>query len=126
MYAVFDENKNFISYADEKFDGSFLFKEINYTKEDLFHWRWVGDYDTGKMVPLNEQPYEEPTTEEFFQRKYPLPLLLSLLLKQVYILADNQKLLDYNFETMVKDFIKMNETPEDYVDFLRLVNNLKK
>lgn len=126
MYVVFDENKTFVSYSDEKFDGPYLFKEINHTKEDLFNWRWVGDYDTGQMAPVNEQPYEEPSTEEFFQKKYPLPLLLSLLLKQLYILADNQKLLDYNFEIMVKDFIKMNETPEDYMDFLRMLNKINK
>jgi hypothetical protein len=126
MFAVFDQNKKFISYSDQQFAGNFLFKYISPEKSDLLSWRWDGDYDTGKMVSVSVSGYEEPNTEEVFQNKYPLPLFFSVLLKQIYALAKVNNILDDTFGNMVKDFINCHETPEDYVDFLREIGKLKR
>lgn len=126
MFAIFDQNKNFISYSDEKFDDRFLSREIPQEQSNLLEWRWDGNYDTGKMVKIDSLPYNDPQNPEFFNKKYPLPLFFSLLLKQIYLLAKKQNLLDVSFETMVKDFILCNETEDDYVDLLRLANKLNK
>ena len=126
MFAVFDQNKKFLSFSNEKFEGNFLFKLIPEEQSNLLEWRWEGNYDDGKMVKLSDDFYNEALSHEAFKNKYPLPLLLSILLKQLYILSEKLELTDYQFHELLKDFIYTFESETEYINLLKVANDIKK
>lgn len=126
LFAVFDQNKNFISFSNENFGGGFLFKEIPQDQSDLLKWRWEGNYDNGGMVSLENSSYEEDLSTEGFKNKYPLPILFSILMKQIFILSEKLSVTDYSFQTLVKDFLNTFENTDSYVELLQITNKLKR
>jgi len=126
MFAVFNQNKNFISFSNEKFDGNFLFKEIPDDQSNLLEWRWEGNYDDGHMVKLSENFYEEELSENAFKNKYPLPLMLSVLFRQMFIMSEKLNITDYQFNELVKDFLNTFENEEEYINLLKIANKIKK
>jgi len=126
MFAVFNQNKNFISFSNEKFDGNFLFKEIPDDQSNLLEWRWEGNYDDGYMVKLSENFYEEELSENAFKNKYPLPLMLSVLFRQMFIMSEKLNITDYQFNELVKDFLNTFENEEEYINLLKIANKIKK
>jgi hypothetical protein len=125
MYVVFDLNKKFISYSDNMFGGNFLFKEIAEEESDILNWRWEGDYDTGKMVKLENEPYPNILTENIFEEKYPISIFFTILLKQMFLTSSKNKTIDPLFEEMVKDYIKTYEDNDSYISLLKEANKLK-
>jgi len=125
MYAVFDLNKTFISYSDNMFGGNFLFKEIAEEESDILNWRWDGDYDTGKMVKLENEPYPNILTENIFEEKYPISVFFTILLKQMFLTSSKNKTIDPLFEEMVKDYIRTYEDNDSYISLLKEANKLK-
>ena len=126
MYVVFDLNKNFISYSDNMFGGNFLFKEIAEEESDILNWRWDGDYDNGKMVKLEDSPYEHnSSTEEAFQEKYPLHIFFTIILKQLFLTSSKNKTVDPLFEQMLKEYIIIYESNDSYISLLKEANKLK-
>lgn len=126
MIAVFNQNKNFISFSNEKFDGDFLFKEIPEEQSNLFEWRWEGNFDDGGMVKLSDNFYEEELSEKGFKNKYPLPLMLSILFRQMFIISEKLNITDYQFNELVKDFLNTFENEEEYINLLKVTNKIKK
>jgi hypothetical protein len=126
MFAVFNQNKNFISFSNEKFDGDFLFKEIPENQSNMFEWRWEGNYDDGQMVKLSESFYSDELSETGFKNKYPIPLMLSILFRQVFIISEKLNITDYQFNELVKDFLNTFENEEEYISLLKIANKIKK
>lgn len=124
MYAIFNDQKEFLSYGDQPLGGSFLSILIPDDKTNLTEWRWDGDYDTGGMVRLESTPYEEVMNQDSFQNKYPLPLYMSLILKQLYVISKKENLLSENYAEMVKQFIICFEGNDEFLHFLKQVNKI--
>lgn len=124
MYAVFNLNKNFISYSDNTFNGNFLFKQIPEEQSDFLNWRWEGDYDTGKMVKIEDDPYCNNLTESNFEEKYPLPIFFTILLKQLFLTSSKNKTTDPVFLNLVKDYITTYENNDSYISLLKEANKI--
>jgi hypothetical protein len=122
MYAIFDSNKEFISYGAQPLNGPFFSKELPDEKSDFLQWRWVGNYDTGEMVKLEENPYENILNEKFFQDKYPFDIFNSIILKQLFITSKQNKTCQLEFETLIKDYIECFENNETYLNLLKFCN----
>ena len=112
MYAIFDSDKNFISYSDQKLESPFYSKEISLDKSDILKWRWNGNYDDGEMVKIDEVPYSNVLNKNFFHDKYPFDFFISILLKQLFITSKQNKNCQIPFELMVKDYIQCYENSE--------------
>jgi hypothetical protein len=125
MYAVFDINKNFISYSDGKFGENFLFRDIPSEQSDLLSWRWEGDYDTGNMVAIEESPYPISDLKNIFEEKYPLSIFFTILLKQLFLTSTKNKSIDPLFGEMVKNYIIAYEDNDSYISLLREANKTK-
>lgn len=130
MYAVFDKNKNFLSFSDKIFPTNnnslnFFFKKIPEDKSDLLKWRWDGDYETGNMVAIEKNPYPDVHAEKFFEKKYSFYALISIMLKQIFLNSEKLRTTEYVFQEMVKDYITSFEDQEEYITLLRLANKLK-
>jgi hypothetical protein len=109
MFALFNENKQFVGYSpDIPPTSTLLKKEIPNDQTDFTVWSWVGDYDSGRMMSISEQgyPQEEIDLEyELFEEinlKYPLGMQL------IYIIKQLQKTTP--IEKMDKDFALMAQT----------------
>lgn len=130
MYAVFDKNKNFLSFSDTIFPNvseslNFFFKEIPEDKSDLLKWRWEGDYETGKMVAVEESPYPNIHTENFFETKYSFYNLISIIMKQIFLNSEKLGTTDIVFKEMLKDYVTSFEDQEEYISLLRVANKIK-
>lgn len=130
MYAVFDKNKTFLSFSDKiiPMDNSslnFFFKEIPEDKSDILNWRWDGDYETGGMVPIEKNPYPNVYSKSFFEEKYSFHVLISILLKQIFLNSEKLGTTEYVFKEMVKDYTVSFEDQEEYINLLRAANKLK-
>jgi hypothetical protein len=122
MYAIFDSDKNFISYSDQKLELPFLSREIPPEKFDMLKWRWEGDYDNGEMVKIEDVPYKNVLNENYFHDKYPFNHFISIILKQLFITSKQNKNCEFPFEEMVKDYIQCFENNETYLNLLKLSN----
>jgi hypothetical protein len=122
MYAIFDSEKNFISYSDQKLDSPFYNREIPLDKTDILKWRWNGNYDDGEMVKIEDVSYSNFLNEKFFNEKYPFDYFISILLKQLFITSKQNKNCQIPFEIMVKDYIQCFESNETYLNLLKLSN----
>jgi hypothetical protein len=122
MYAIFDSDKNFISYADQKMEHPFLCKEIPPENSNILEWRWNGNYDDGEMVQIKQIPYVNVFNENFFNTKYPFNIFISIFLKQLFITSKQNKTCQIQFEEMVKDYINSFETNDVYINLLKLSN----
>jgi hypothetical protein len=128
MYAVFDENKNFISYSDTVFQtqGSLSFKEISLDKSDLLKWRWEGDCDTGQMVLISENAYPETYNQNTFESKFPFSVFLSIILKQLFLISEKLDSTDIVFKQMIKEYLHSFENESSYIDLLQEANKIKR
>lgn len=122
MYAIFNSDKNFISYADQKMEYPFLCKEILPENSNILEWRWNGNYDDGEMVQIKQIPYENVFNENYFNNKYPFDRFVSIVLKQLFITSKQNKTCQIEFEEMVKDYIHSFETNDVYINLLKLSN----
>jgi hypothetical protein len=111
MIALFNKEKTFIGYGDNIPPNSkILKKDIDPEKTDLGKWKWEGDYDSGKMVPIkNLYPIEELNLEkelfEYINKNYPIEKQIYNLIKQInIILENNNELLDEEYSDM-SDYI---------------------
>ena len=60
MYALFNENKQFVGYSpDIPPSSTLLKKEIPEDQTDFSIWSWIGDYDNGRMVSIAENGYPQ-------------------------------------------------------------------
>jgi hypothetical protein len=60
MYALFNDNKQFIGFSPDITDQSKILKhKIPKEFSDFRMWKWVGDYDSGRMVSVVEEGYPE-------------------------------------------------------------------
>jgi hypothetical protein len=74
------------------------------------------------MVKLEDVPYSNVLNENFFNDKYPFNFFISILLKQLFITAKQNKNCQMPFELMVKDYIQCFENNETYLNLLKLSN----
>ena len=103
MFALFNKDKNFISYSEDlplnpnfkNFMPNILMREIPIDKRDLTVWRWEGNYDNGEMVLIDEIPYPTKKSDlnyslfEKIYEKYPIDLQNVIIIKQLKKLCDN-------------------------------------
>jgi len=122
MYAIFNLNKEFLSFSENEMGSNFLSKEIPEEKTNLLEWKWIGNYDSGEMKKINIKKLKNK--ENSFQDRYEYNVFMSLILKQLYITSKKTKTLNENFENMVKDFICSYENPDIYLELLRYTNKL--
>jgi hypothetical protein len=130
MYALFNENKQFVGYSpDIPPSSTLLKKEIPKDQTDFSIWSWVGDYDNGRMVSIAENGYpqeeidlEQQLFEEIYL-KYPLGMQLIHIIKQLEKTTPIEK--------MDKDFALMAQTIQLAVDkyqqklkYLKATNSL--
>lgn len=109
MYAVFKNNK-FVSYSESKegLEETHQLKEIPDNQRNLKLWRWVGDYDNGKMVHRYEHEYPELELEaekqlfEIIEKSYPPGVQLTLVIKQLYKLSSHLNILNEEFSEMAE------------------------
>jgi hypothetical protein len=109
MLALFNKNKNLIGYGEDIPENPNLKiykKEIPEDKKDLTKWRWVGDFDTGQMVSIKNNPFQlsyEQERDFIFNKiynNYPIDTQLIILMKQVRTLCENTSLLTDEFKNM--------------------------
>jgi hypothetical protein len=122
MYAIFNLNKEFLSFSENEMGNNFLSKEIPEEKTNLLEWKWIGDYDSGGMKKINIKKLKN--NENSFQDRYDYNVFMSLILKQLYVTSKKTKTLNENYENMVKDFICSYENPDIYLELLRYTNKL--
>lgn len=133
MFALFNKNKEFIGYSPEIPEGSEILKiKIPEDKSDILIWKWEGDYDTGKMVPVDiGYPIEEIELErelfEFIHKNYPLQLQMINIIKQLRKIVENdENLQNYEFIDMSDCIInavdKMNDRVNYYKNYYKLVS----
>jgi hypothetical protein len=107
MFVLFNKNKVFVGYSPDIPENSDLLKiEIPESQSDISIWKWEGDYDNGRMVPLsNGYPVEEIELErelfEYIDKKYPLPVQMTNIIRQISkILKNHPNLEDDEFVDM--------------------------
>ena len=123
MYAIFDSDKKFISYADQKMETPFFCIEIPLDKSDVLKWRWEGNFENGQMVKIDESPYPNFYNEKSFQDKYPFDFFMSILLKQLFITSKQNNTCQNSFQKMVEDYVNSFENKESFLNLLKLTNN---
>jgi hypothetical protein len=124
MYAIFNLEKKFLSYSEQKMDGNFLSLKIPEDKTNLLLWGWSGDYDNGKMVELEKSDYNNVNNVNSFEYTYPFHTFMSILLKQLYITSKKNNTLTEEYKDLTKNFIHSFETPEIYMELLRYTNKI--
>lgn len=132
MFALFNKDKNFIGYSDDIPDNSLIIKkEIPKEFSDIRIWKWEGNYDDGKMVPIDiGYPIEEIQLENelftFINENYPLQTQLLNIIKQLKkITNSNQDIQDDSFSDMA-DYIlnaveKYNKRINYYKNYERMI-----
>jgi hypothetical protein len=124
MYAVFKNNK-FISFSDsnESLDESYQLKEIPEHQSNLKLWKWVGDCDTGKMVHRYEENYPEEELKiekelfEIINKVYQPGVQLTLIIKQLHLLASKTNLFDEEFKEMSETILTAVEKQSKRIKF---------
>lgn len=122
MYVIFDENKNFISYSSHPMGEPFFSKEIEITQDDLLTWRWEGSYDDGKLVKIEDAPYQTYNHKNFFEDRYSFDLFMSIIVKQLFLTAKKTNTAELPFEEMVKDYVTCLDGEDVYLELLKLAN----
>ena len=122
MYVIFDENKNFVSYSSHTMGKPFHCKEVDLKQEDLLNWRWDGDFDNGKLVKIEDAPYQSYNHKNYFEDRYSFDLFMSILVKQLFITAKQTKTAELPFEEMVKDYVTCIDGEEIYLELLKIAN----
>lgn len=116
MYALFNKDKIFIGFSpDESSHPNLLKKEIPKEQSDFRTWKWEGDYDTGRMVPLNtDYSIEEIELENilfrYIENKYPLKTQLINIMNQI------RKIVQYNEDLQDDSFIDMHDCIKNALD----------
>jgi hypothetical protein len=116
MFVLFNKNKSFVGYSPDIPENSDLLKIlIPESQSDISIWKWEGDYDNGRMVPLaNGYPVEEIELErelfEYIDKKYPLAVQLTNIIRQI------SKILKSNPELEDDDFVDMSHYVLNAVD----------
>ena len=110
MFALFNKNKQFIGYSPDIPDNTpILKKKINEEFSDPLKWKWVGDYDTGKMVSVDKSDDEIKDDDFLFEvsNKYNLNEKFNIIIRQLEkILEKNQDLKTEEFTQMSSDLSK--------------------
>lgn len=113
MFVLFNKDKNFIGYSPDIPPQVDILKiEIPEDKKNLNKWKWVGNFDSGKMVSIFEEGYpediiaEEKKLFENICKKYPLGVQLSNIIKQVKIIAEKLDVIDDNFLDMSDQILR--------------------
>ena len=122
MYVIFDENKIFISYSSHPMGEPFFSKEIEISQDDLLSWRWEGGYDDGKLVKIEDAPYQTYNHKNFFEDRYSFDLFMSIIVKQLFLTAKKTNTAELPFEEMVKDYVTCLDGEEVYLELLKLSN----
>ena len=107
MYAIFKDNK-FVSYVKSKegLEDTHQIKEIPIHQQNLRLWKWEGDFENGRMIDRYEEGYSKEELQiekqllETVEKVYPPGVQLTLVIKQLYTLAQNQNLLNEDFKEM--------------------------
>jgi hypothetical protein len=124
MYAIFNLDKNFLSYSDQEMGLNFLSLKIPEEKTNLLEWGWSGNYDNGEMVKLENSEYVDVHNENSFEYAYPFHSFMSIILKQLYITSKKNNTLTEEYKDLTKHFIHSFETPEIYLELLRYTNKI--
>jgi len=99
MFVIFNSSKEFIGYSPDIQPNPTIFtREIPENQRDLLRWKWVGDYDSGRMVEnvldihkvTEGEDTEEKLVFEEMARRYPLGIQLTYLIKQIYQISKHQ------------------------------------
>ena len=113
MYALFNKDGEFISYAKEPF-SDFLFQKISSHHSDLTKWKWFGTHSDGQMIPI--------FWESFFlnlKSKYPIDTQINLLITQIKKIVEylpkhiqDDKFCDMAEKFSLADQLLKNTSPE--------------
>lgn len=125
MYALFNKDKIFIGYSpDIPPQTDILKKEIPDLKKDLRTWKWVGDYDNGKMISIFEEGYSEEDLEkekELFSKvnsKYPINVQLINIIRQLKIISEGLLKSDDVFLDMADEILNAVELQEKRIKYI--------
>jgi len=133
MFALFNKNKEFVGYSPEIPENSEILKiKLPEEKSDILTWKWEGDYDTGRMVPIDiGYPIEEIELEreffDFINKNYPLQIQMINIIKQLRkVIENDENLQNYEFMDM-SDYIlnaveKMNNRINYYKNYYKLIS----
>jgi hypothetical protein len=119
MFVLFNkDNKEFLGYseAEPQNKEEFLFKLVPEDKTNLLQWEWKGDYDNGKMMPLQLPEPEIEKDVYLKQKSYAILIdninkksdpyvVIYTLLKHFYS-KDQSKKLKKHFKNYDKNFKK--------------------
>lgn len=111
MYALFNKQKVFIGFSQDIPHESILRKEIPKERSDIRRWRWEGDYDTGRMVPMEEgYPVEEIELEKmlfkYIEERYPLKTQIINIINQLRLIVEKEDSLQDDSFMDMSDCIK--------------------
>lgn len=116
MYALFNNEKKFIGYSPDEGNHPNIFKiKIPQEQSDIRLWQWEGNYDDGKMVPLDiGYPRDEMEMEiklfEYIEKKYPITIQILNIIKQL------RKLVQYDKHIQDYEFMDMSDSIINAVD----------
>ena len=130
MYALFNQNKQFIGYSlDIPPTSTLLKKEIPEEQTDFSVWSWIGDYDNGRMVSIAENGYpqeeidlEQQLFEEIYL-KYPLGMQLIYIIKQLGKTTPSEKM-DKDFAIMAQTIQLAVDKYQQKLKYLKSTNSL--
>lgn len=99
----------------EEVKANFLIKEVEEDYTDPSKWRWTGDYDKGQFISVETEAskinrLEIERERQLFQEiesKYPLPVIMARIIKQIRILSKGQE--DDEFKNMADLILSANE-----------------
>jgi hypothetical protein len=97
MYVIFNDSKEFVGYSPDQIP-QMLSKEIPAEFKNLLEYKWVGNYEDGKMIPSipnilepdDQELAEERKTFELMSQRYPLGVQLTYIIQQLYDLVKNE------------------------------------
>ncbi|NBO98598.1 MAG: hypothetical protein EBU90_00455 [Proteobacteria bacterium] len=126
MFALFNTDKTFIGYSpDIPENSNILKKEIPEEQSDVTLWRWDGDYDSGRMVPVDiGYPIEEIELErqlfDYISKEYPINVQMLKIIKQLRrIVQDNDQLQEDGFMDMSDCIISAVDKYHKRVNYYR-------
>lgn len=130
MFVLFNESKQFIGYTPDDIPSpTILKKQIPLEQRDLRLWKWMGDYDTGKMISIydlsEDYSYKESLEDQmllgYFQKTYTQDKINHLIIKQLYKIAtDNVHLASEDFLEMAEKWLLIIDKQNTRLKYLKL------
>jgi hypothetical protein len=128
MFALFNNQKQFIGYSQQIPPTIKLYKELDIDFDPSKKF-WDGDYDNGSIKNLNDAKFSEFQIEKDFVKKikalYNTEISHLLTIKQIGLISNHLNLFDPKFKEMWEELTPLFEKYDKTVDFLKKENKIE-